>query len=183
MTTTTTTEHVQRLITRYFEDVWNEGHVDLLDELLTPDYLNHSPGTPNPPGGPEGLKPIVRAMREAIPDLHYDILDMIVTADKAAVYLRVTGTQRGTLFGIPASGQPIDVRQMQIEWVKDGRIWQHWRITDELGLMRQIGAIRYQPGDQNCTRRLSCVWRGKFTWLAVLTTPKSAAVGFVDGPP
>jgi ketosteroid isomerase-like protein len=119
------------LITRYFQEVWNEGHVDALDELLTADYLNHSPSTPNPPRGPAGLKPIVRAMREAIPDLHYEILDMVVTPDKAAIYLRVTGTQ---------AGRPIDVRQMQIEWIKDGRIWQHWRITDELALMRQLGA-------------------------------------------
>lgn len=120
------------LITRYFQEVWNEGHVDALDELLTPDYLNHSPSTPNPPRGPAGLKPIVRAMREAIPDLHYEILDTVVAPDKAAVYLRVTGTQ---------AGKAIDVRQMQIEWIKDGRIWQHWRITDELAMMRQVGAI------------------------------------------
>jgi steroid delta-isomerase-like uncharacterized protein len=129
------------LITRYFQEVWNEGRVDALDDLLTPDYLNHSPSTPNPPRGPAGLKPIVRAMREAIPDLHYEILDLIATHDKAAVHLRVTGTQTGPLFGIPATGQRIDVRQMQIEWIKDGRIWQHWRITDELALMRQLRVI------------------------------------------
>jgi steroid delta-isomerase-like uncharacterized protein len=136
-----TIEDVRRLITRYFQEVWNDGHVDVLDELLTPDYLNHSPSTPNPSRGPAGLKPIVRAMRDGIPDLRYDILDMVIAPDKAAVFLRVTGTQTGTLFGMPATGRRIDVRQMQIEWIKDGRIWQHWRITDELTLMRQLGAI------------------------------------------
>lgn len=53
----------RKLIQRYFKEVWNEGNVDLLDELLTPDYVNHSPGLPNPPLGPDGLKPIVLAMR------------------------------------------------------------------------------------------------------------------------
>jgi steroid delta-isomerase-like uncharacterized protein len=136
-----TIDDVRRLITRYFDEVWNQGHLDALDELLTPDYLNHNPSTPNPPRGPGGLKPIVAAMRDAVPDLHYHILDMVVAADKVAVFVHVTGTQTGPLFGLPATGKRIDVRQMQIEWLKDGRIWQHWRITDELTLLRQIGAV------------------------------------------
>jgi predicted ester cyclase len=57
------------------------------------------------------------------------------------VYLRVTGTHTGELFGIAPSGRRIDVRQMQIEWLREGRIWQHWRVTDELSLMRQIGVV------------------------------------------
>lgn len=80
-------------------------------------------------------------MRAAITDLNYQILDMVIAPDKVAVYLRVTGTHTGDLFGIPATGRRIDVRQMQIEWVRDGRIWQHWRITDELALLRQLGVV------------------------------------------
>jgi predicted ester cyclase len=64
----------------------------------------------------------------------------VVGRDKVAVYLRVTGTHRDTLFGIKAAGRKVDVRQMQIEWIRDGRIWQHWRITDEATLMRQVSS-------------------------------------------
>ena len=67
-----------RVIVRYFDEVWNHGHVDVLDELLTSDYVNHSPSIPNPRPGPADLKPIVQAMRTAVPDLRYEILDMIV---------------------------------------------------------------------------------------------------------
>jgi len=45
----------------------------------------------------------------------------------------------GTLFGIPPTGHAIDVRQMQIEWLRDGRICRHWRITDEHALLQQLG--------------------------------------------
>ena len=134
-------QQARQVIIRYFEEVWNQGRLDVLDELMTLDYVNHSPSVPNPRPGPEDLKPIVRAMRDGIPDLHYRILDMVVTADKVAVYLRVTGTHRGTLFGVAPTGRRIDVRQMQIEWIREGRIWQHWRITDELALMRQLGVV------------------------------------------
>jgi hypothetical protein len=127
------------LLLRYFNEVWNEGRLDVLDELLTADYINHSPGIPNPRPGPEDLKPIVLAMRRGIPDLRYEILDAVITADKAAVYLRVTGTHSGVLFGIEPTSRPIDIRQMQIEWFRDGRIWQHWRLTDDLALRQQLG--------------------------------------------
>jgi hypothetical protein len=126
---------------RYFEEAWNLGRVDVLDELMAPDYLNHSASIPDPRPGPADLKPIVAAMRRGIPDLHYEILDLVATASKCAVYLRVTGTHTGELFGIAPSGRRIDVRQMQIEWLREGRIWQHWRVTDELSLMRQIGVV------------------------------------------
>lgn len=130
-----------RTIERYFEEVWNAGHVDVLDQLLAPDYLNHSSSIPDPRPGPADLKPIVRAMRAAIPDLRYEILDMVVTADKAAVYVRMTGTHTGPLFGMAPTGRKIDVRQMQIEWLRNGRIVQHWRITDELTMLKQLGQL------------------------------------------
>lgn len=129
------------VIHRYFEEVWNQGKLDVLDDLIAPDYLNHSASTANPKPGPADLKPIVAHMREAIPDLHYEILDLIIAGDKVAVYTRVTGTQASTLWGIAPSGKRIDVRQMQIEWLRNGQIVQHWRITDELGLLRQLGVI------------------------------------------
>lgn len=134
-------DHNRKLIQRYFNEVWNEGRIEVLDELLTPDYVNHSPGTPNPPAGPAGLKPIVMEMRKGISGLHYQILDLVVAEDKVMAYVRMTGVQNAELFGLPASGRSIDVRQMQIEWIRDGRICQHWRLTDDLTLLRQIGRI------------------------------------------
>lgn len=133
--------HNRKLIQRYFNEVWNEGNVDALDEILTPDYINHSPGLPNPAPGPSGLKPIVLAMRKAISVLHYEILDLVVADDKAMAYVRMTGVHTGELFGVPAAGRQIDVHQMQIEWIRDRRIWQHWRLTDDLTFLRQIGQI------------------------------------------
>lgn len=130
-----------RLIERYFEEVWNQGKVDVLDELLTSDYRNHSPGLPDPLPGPAGLKPIVLMMRSGLPDLHYTIEDLVVAADRVAVYVRMTGTHTGSFFGIEPTGMAIDVRQMQIEWIRDGRICQHWRITEDLKMMRQLGVV------------------------------------------
>lgn len=126
---------------RYFNEVWNRGNVTALDQLLAPSYINHTPSTPNPSPGPEGLKPIVLAMRSAFPDLHYEIKDLIATEDKVVMRVVMTGTHRGDLFGLPATGKKVSVEQINIEHLRDGRIVEHWRVTDELTLMRQLGAV------------------------------------------
>ncbi|WP_394846261.1 ester cyclase [Pendulispora brunnea] len=123
---------------RYFEEVWNQGKVDVLDELLTRDYVNHTPSVPNPPPGPEGLKPIVQAIRRGFPDLHYRIEDMVVTEDRIVLRTIVSGTNTGELFGAPPTGQRVQVNQMNIEHIRNGRIAEHWRVTDELAMQQQL---------------------------------------------
>lgn len=129
------------IVRLYFEEVWNKGRLDVLDEIIAPDYQNHSSSMPDQPPGPAGLKPIVAAMRIAFPDLHYTIHDMVAGDGKVAIRTTLEGTHTGDFFGIPATGKSVKVSQMQIEYIKNGQITEHWRQTDELGLMRQLGAI------------------------------------------
>ena len=126
---------------RYFGEVWNEGRLEVLDELLTQDYLNHTPSTPNPARGPAGLKPIVAAFRQAFPDLHFTVEDTIVEGDRIAVRVRMQGTQLGPLFGIAPTGRRVSVEQVNVELFRQGRIAEHWRVTDELQLLRQLAVI------------------------------------------
>jgi steroid delta-isomerase-like uncharacterized protein len=132
--------HNEKLARRYFEEAWNRGDVAVLDEILAPDYVNHTPSTPNPPPGPAGLKPIILAMRRAFPDLHYAIKDVISTEDAVTIRVVMTGTHRGDLFGLAPTGRRVRVDQINIEHIRDGRIVAHWRVTDELKLMRQLGS-------------------------------------------
>ena len=132
---------VHTLARRYFEEVWNQGRLEILDELLSPAYINHTPSAGNPPPGPDGLKPIVAAMRRAFPDLHFAIEDVIAGRDTVVIRTTMTGTHDGELFGIPPTHHKVRVMQIQIERVKNGRIVEHWRVTDELTLMRQLGVV------------------------------------------
>tara|TARA_R110000868_G_scaffold8205_3_gene42537 strand:+ start:130651 stop:131067 length:417 start_codon:yes stop_codon:yes gene_type:complete len=135
------TTAIEQLIKRYFEEVWNQGKLDVLDEIMSPDYVNHSPGAPNPLPGPEGLKPIVAAIREGFPDLHYEIINMVVTDKQVAVHTIMRGTNIGELFGMPATGKAVEVAQMQIERIVNNQLSEHWRVTDELTMMKQLGKI------------------------------------------
>ncbi|WP_437312817.1 ester cyclase [Sorangium sp. So ce385] len=134
--------HHEAAVRRYFDEVWSQGRLEVLDELLAPGYINHTPSTPNPPPGPDGLKPIVAAFRVAFPNLHFTIEDLVVKDDRVAVRVRMEGDHEGPLFGIAATHRRVSVKQINIELFRGGKIAEHWRVTDELGLMRQLGVVR-----------------------------------------
>jgi steroid delta-isomerase-like uncharacterized protein len=129
------------LIQRYFEEAWNRGNLSVLDEIVAADYVNHNPIAPGLPPGPEGLKPIFSGMRAAFPDLHYTIEELIADGDKVVTRWAFRGTHEGELMGIPATGKQVNITGTQIERIVDGRIVEHWRQSDDLGMLQQLGVI------------------------------------------
>jgi steroid delta-isomerase-like uncharacterized protein len=145
--TSTLTDHTvenrnKLIIQTYFNEAWNKGHLAVLDSILSENYINHTPSTPNPAKGPAGLKPIITAIRAGFPDLHYEIKDIIVTQDRVVACVVMTGTQTGTLFSIAPTGKHIEVNQVNIEKIENGKITEHWRVTDEMTMMKQLGMVR-----------------------------------------
>lgn len=132
----------KQIVQTYFNEAWNKGHLEVLNSILSENYINHTPSTPNPPKGPAGLKPIILAIREGFPDLHYEIRDIIITRDRAVVRVIMTGTQTGALFGIAPTGKHVEVNQINIEKIENGKITEHWRVTDELAMMKQLGVVK-----------------------------------------
>ncbi len=132
----------EQLITRYFDEVWNKGNLDVLDEIIALNYINHTPGAPNPLPGPAGLKPIVAGMRKAFPDIKYVIENMVISDSQVAVHTIMSGTHTGDLFGLAPTFKTVKVNQMQIERILDNKIVEHWRVTDELAMMRQLEQVR-----------------------------------------
>lgn len=129
------------LVERYFGELFNQGRIDLVDALLHPDYVNHSPGSPDLPTGRDGVRQVVQMLRTAFPDLHYAIEDVVVGPDAVAVRSTMTGTHLGPFFGLAPTGRTIRVAQFTIERIRDGRIVAHHRLTDELALQRQLGVL------------------------------------------
>jgi steroid delta-isomerase-like uncharacterized protein len=130
-----------KAIVRRFWGVWEEGNIDLVDELLAPDYINHTPASPDQPTGPEGVKGVVAMFRSAIPDLRVVVEDMIAEGDTGVVRYTLEGTHEGELFGVPPTGQRLNIKSIAVERVSDGKIREHWRVTDSLDMMQQLGVI------------------------------------------
>ncbi len=95
----------------------------------------------NPVPGPEGLKPIVTGIRRAFPDLKYVIENIVISDDQVAVHTTMYGTHTGNFFGLDPTNKAIKVNQIQIERIENNKIVEHWRVTDELTMLRQLGQL------------------------------------------
>jgi steroid delta-isomerase-like uncharacterized protein len=133
-------EENKRLGQRWFEEVWNQGRDGAIDELLSPDGIGFGlaePGTEV--RGPEQLRPFVRNLRDAFPDLHIAVEDMVAEGDRVALRFRVTGTHQGNGLGFPATHRNIEVTGMTIIQFANGKLLHGWNNWDQLGMMEQLG--------------------------------------------
>jgi predicted ester cyclase len=112
----------------------------LLDDVIAADYYNHA-ALPGTPPGPEGQARVMERLWSAFPDAKFEIEILAEDGDTVVCIGTMSGTHEGELFGVPGSGKPIAWRQCHILTVADGRATSHRAIRDDLGLMRQMGAL------------------------------------------
>jgi steroid delta-isomerase-like uncharacterized protein len=126
---------------RIFSEVWNEGTIAILEELVAPDVVDHNPVAPNLPPGLQGFRAVFMTFLSAFPDLHMTVEDMISDGDKVVVRWTASGSQQGPLMGIPPTSKTIHVSGIEIYRFAGGKIADHWGNFDMLGLLQQIGVV------------------------------------------
>jgi steroid delta-isomerase-like uncharacterized protein len=127
------------LAQRVFTEILNEGRLDVVDEIVAPQFLLHSPTRPEPFEGPEGLKEFVTDLLHGFPDLKITIEKVIGEGDFVSIRSRVEGTHLGKYRGIPPTGRRIAQSQQHMFHVGDGQIDESWQQIDGLGIMQQLG--------------------------------------------
>jgi len=125
------------LITRYYDEVWVRGNVDAIDELLTEDYVDHTPPDDTPPL--ERLKRVASVYWDTATDVELDIEMLIVEEDRAAAYWTMRWMQRGDFLGVPGDGKRLGLRGAQFFRLRDGRIAENWNVDDYVRLFGQLG--------------------------------------------
>ena len=125
------------LMTRFIDEVWNKGNLDVADELFHPEAS--SPSAPGLPPGPEGVKMIATMFRSAFPDYWMTIEHMVAEPDRVAARFRQGGTHQGELFGIPATGKTVEFTETGILRIADGQVVESWYDVDMMGMMQQLG--------------------------------------------
>ncbi len=121
-------------------EVINGGNFGLLDELLSPNFVERSP-QPGVPPTRDGLKQSLKALKTAFPDIHYTIEDAIMSGDQIVHRLSATGTMTGDYMGIPATGKRAAWTEIHIGRGVDGRLTEHWGVVDQLGMLVQLGVV------------------------------------------
>jgi steroid delta-isomerase-like uncharacterized protein len=131
-------------IRRWFEEVWNKGSEDAIDEMMDEECIaNGLTGeSGQAPRGPSEFKPFFRKFREAFPNIAVSVEDVVAEGDRVAARCSVRGHHRGDSLGFAATEQPVEFTGMTIVRVRDGKIVEAWNNFDFMTMFQQLGALQ-----------------------------------------
>jgi predicted ester cyclase len=134
------TTATQKMIERIPLEVINNNKFELIDELYATNYVEHTP-QPGVPPTREGFKQTAIALKEAFPDLHYTIDDVVEGGDRIVHRLTASGTMKCEFAGMPPTGKYATWTEIHIGRVVNGRLTEHWGVIDQLSMLIQLGVI------------------------------------------
>ncbi len=139
-------EENKALVRHYFEEIWDKGNLDLIDELFTTNFVRHGPtGTEGEVRGLEGFKGLVTMYRTAFPDLQVPIEELIAEGDRVVSRWTARGIHQGELMGNAPTGNQLSVTGIIVDRISGDKIEEEWADYDTLHLLQQIGGVP-QPG-------------------------------------
>ena len=132
-------DDLKKLNDHFYDEVFRRRHLDAVDELLTEDFVEHTPA-PGQATDRQGAKDFIGQMLQAFPDLNFEIETQIAEGDTVAAVGTMTGTHNSDFMGVPATGRRVSVAVMDTGRVREGRFTEHWGLVDVPELMAQLGA-------------------------------------------
>jgi predicted ester cyclase len=139
-------------VRRWFDEVWNHGRADLIDEMSAPDTVATGLGHSNvPTRGMTPFKAFYTNMRATFPDLHVRVEEIVAEGDLVVVRLTAEGTHTGDALA-PATGRKATFGALVMARIADGRIVEAWNAIDQLGILHQIGAVPSDLGPERFIR-------------------------------
>ena len=136
------------LFRRWMEEVWNEGGEATIDELCSPRAVAYGLGDLDPvQRGPADFKNFWRTLRGALSQLHVTIENLVAEGDRVVGRIVLEGVHTGDHLGVPRSGKKIRLGGLVEVRFENGQILEAWNSWDQLGLLRQIGALETPRAD------------------------------------
>ena len=133
------TEESKALLRRITDEIWTAGRVELIDDLIAEDFVDHVeiPGLEGV--GRERYRASVEAMRTAFPDYHEEIVWLLGEDDRAVSLALLSGTHRGPLYGMEPTGKTIEYHAMGALRFASGQAVERWGLGDSMAMMQQLG--------------------------------------------
>jgi len=136
------------LVHRWFEEVWNQGREQTIDELLATDIAAFGLGEHDAEvHNPAQFKTFFHNLKNAFPDFHITIEDTLAEKDKVVVRILIEGTHKGNGLGFAATGRRIRVSGICMIQIAAGKLIVGWNSWDQLGMLQQLGVIPSQKLD------------------------------------
>jgi steroid delta-isomerase-like uncharacterized protein len=130
----------EAIVRRFFEEAWNKGNVQVVEELCTDDHVLDDPSNPGAKPGHDTAKQVVTSFRQAFPDASLTIEDQFSAGNKVTTRWTARGTHRGPLQSMSATGKQVVVKGIQVDEVVGGKVVRTWVNWDSMGLMQQLSA-------------------------------------------
>ena len=135
-----TASELKSRVREYIERVWNDKDVDALDTLSSESYRRHlGPGEASLDRAAQ--KERLRKLQRALPDVRFHVDDLIAEGDRVVFRVTVTGTHRGEMLGVPATGRAVAFSAIDILRFEAGKVVEHWGFGDGAALLRQLGKL------------------------------------------
>ena len=136
-------EENKEVVRRWFEEVWNQGRADAIDEMFDENGIAHglAADPSNPIKGPTDFKPFHAVFRQAFPNMMIVVEDMVAEGDKVAARCAVRGKHEGEFMGRAATQSPVEFTGMTIVRIKNGKIVEAWNNFDFLTMNKQLGDL------------------------------------------
>jgi predicted SnoaL-like aldol condensation-catalyzing enzyme len=132
-------DDVRATLHRMFEEIINQGRVEVADELFAEDFVDHGPM--GDIAGREGFKAVVGQWRAAVPDVHCTLENVIVDGDLAGWLVRTTGTHTGDGLGFPATGKSFSTVSANLGRFRGGVAVEHWSEQGLFPMLLQLGVL------------------------------------------
>jgi len=132
-------EKNKQVFCQLIEEGFNNGSLGALDELCTPDFIEHQEGIMPPTV--KGLKGAILSLRTPFPDLVLTIEEIIASGDKTWARITGRGTHQGIFMGQAPTGKPFAITVIDICRFENNKIAEHWGVADRLSLMAQLGLL------------------------------------------
>lgn len=114
-------EENKAVVRRIYEELWDERRLEVADELIAEGGLNYDTGLTPRPFGPEGTKGTVWMVTGAFPDNRHEVEDLFAEGDQVMARVKLTGTHEGSFMGIPPTGRRIEVGEIHVCRLRDGK--------------------------------------------------------------
>ncbi len=128
-----------KAVIRRLVKAFNKHNVALLDELVAPDFVEHTLKL----RGRESIKQIETMFYTGFPDFHGTIEDIVAEGDKVWIRVTYTGTHTGKYLGLTPSGKKITITAVQIYRIVAGKVVERVSVSDSLNFLKQLGVIEY----------------------------------------
>lgn len=129
-----------KAVVRRFWQAFEANDQAALDDVLAPDFVAHSPSSPEPQNRETHLQG-VRMFNTSFSDRQFVVEDMVVDGDKVATRTTLRGIHTGALQGFAPTGKPMSATGLTIEQVKDGKIVSRWFSFDAGRVMKELGLV------------------------------------------